>query len=64
MHLGIAFWEAFGEFFAGKWRHARTDIASKIDTNFEERGFEKALFSNGKTTTVKAHGIEVGSKRR
>ena len=64
MHLGIAFWEAFGEFFAGKWRHARTDIASKIDPNFEERVFEKALFSHGKTTTVKVHGIDGGSKSR
>ena len=47
-----------------KWSQVGTQMASKIDPNFERRLFEKTLFFQGKTMVLKSLGVEVESKNR
>ena len=43
MHLGIDFWEDFGEFWEPKWSHVGTKMGSKIDVNFGRPILQKIL---------------------
>ena len=54
------FWWIFGGKMEACWHQNRT----KIDANFEERFFEKTLFSLGKTMILMVQGLEVGGKNR
>ena len=49
MHLGIHFWKDVGRLLGKKMEACWHQNQAKIDANLEERFFEKALFSLGKT---------------
>ena len=64
MHLGIDFWEDFGEFSEEKWRHVGTKIEQKSMPTSKSDFLKKPRFSFGKTMILTVQGIEVGSKNR
>ena len=46
----------------GKWSQVGTQMASKINANFERWSFEETSFSLGKTMILKVLEVEVGTK--
>ena len=44
MHLGIDFWEDFGEFSEEKWRHVGTKIEQKSMPTSKSEFLKKTLF--------------------
>ena len=64
MHLGIDFWEDFGEFSEEKSRHVGTKIEQKSMPTSKSDFLKKPRFSCGKTMILRVQGIEVGGKIR